>query len=339
MTEPEIYLFTGPEAGDKNEAIATIKADAKKRNGEMDIYSYYAADVRVEDVIAKLQNKGLFSSATFITLRNAEQIKTKAEIELISSWAKSAVNSPDTLILVSDENSVDKKLEAAVPSSHKKIFWEMFDNRKPQWVKDYFRKNGFGVTDEAVDSILEMIENNTECLKSECSRFFYCFEKGHEVNQGDVEKILSHNREENAFTLFACLSDSSLSQKKRFENSVEILQKIRLSKESNSVALISGLTYCFRTLRSWHLLHANGKNPSDAELRQNGISGKTNQKRYENAAKIYSPGVTSSIISLLASTDMSIREGGTTMEDTMLTMLLYSIVMKNGRYCSQYESC
>lgn len=341
MVDSEIYLFTGPEIGEKNEAIATIKSLAQKKNGSLDIYSYYAADVRVQDVISQLQNESLFTQATFITLRNAEQIKLKSDIELIAQWAKSSGNSPNTLILVSDENSVDKKLEAAVPSSHKKMFWEMFENQKPQWVQNYFKKNGFSITSDAVESILDMVENNTEVLKSECSRFFYCFEKNHQITESDVEKILAHNREENAFTLFETMADSSKSQSDRFESAVEIFHKIRVSRDGAGVALIAGLTYCFRQLRTWHLLQTKAKQEnrevSKQELASNGFSGKTNQSRYTKAAKVWTSGAVSSILALLASTDMSIREGGSSLEDTRLIMMIYSIVMKNGVYPAEYE--
>ncbi|MBQ1869970.1 MAG: DNA polymerase III subunit delta, partial [Treponema sp.] len=180
MAEAEVYLFTGPEAGDKKEAIETIRARAEKANGQLDYYSYYASETRIPDIVAQLQNESLFSSATFIVLKNAELVKGK-DAELLASWCKNAAESPNTLILVSDENSVDKKIDSAVPSQHKKMFWEMFENRKSQWVQSYFRKNGFGITDEAVEQILDMVENNTDALKTECSRFFYCMPQGSTV--------------------------------------------------------------------------------------------------------------------------------------------------------------
>lgn len=337
MAENGLFLFTGPEAGEKNEAIDNIRDSAKKANGTLDEYRYFAADVRVADVIAQLQNVSLFSSSLFIVLRNAETIKNKADVELIASWAKESYNSPNTLILVSDELSVDKKLENAVPSNHKKVFWEMFENRKEQWLVSFFKKNGFGVTADAVAQILDMVENNTESLKSECSRFFFCFEKGYEITVSDVDKILSHNREENAFTLFEAMADKSQSKKDRFETAVEILNKIRLSKESNSVALISGLAYCFRQLRMWHALTLNGKKPTDTELKAAGLGSKKNQERYRDAASVWGSGTTASIISLLGETDMKIRQEGTSFEDTRLVMLIYSIVMKDGLYCSVYD--
>ena len=175
MAETEVYLFTGPEAGEKNEAIENLRDAASKKNNGIEQYKYYAADVRIEDIVAQLQNASLFSPALFISLRNAEQIKQKSDIESLVSWIKASKNSPNTLVLISEENSIDKKIESAVPSSHKKIFWEMFENRKPQWVENFFRKNGFSISPDAVEQILEMVENNTESLKSECSRFFFCF--------------------------------------------------------------------------------------------------------------------------------------------------------------------
>ncbi len=337
MAESEIYLFTGPEAGEKNDAIDTLRQTAEKKNGSVDFYRYYASETRVQDVVAQLQNVSLFSSSLFIELKNAELIKGKSDVEALSEWAKGgAKESPNVLVLVSDENSIDKKIESLVPSSHKKIFWEMFENRKSQWLQGFFRKNGFSVTADAVDQILDMVENNTEALKSECSRFFYCFEPGHTVTVDDVDKILSHNREENAFTLFEAMAEAGKSPRQRFETSMEILQKIRLSRDSGGVAIIAGLSYCYRQLRTWHSLHAKGASPTDVQLKSAGLGGKKNVERYANAARIWGPGATSSVIALLAHTDMNIRENGTAMEDTNLAMMVYSIVMKNGLFCAEY---
>ena len=85
MAETEVYLFTGPEAGEKNEAIENLRDAASKKNNGIEQYKYYAADVRIEDIVAQLQNASLFSPALFISLRNAEQIKQKSDIESLVS--------------------------------------------------------------------------------------------------------------------------------------------------------------------------------------------------------------------------------------------------------------
>lgn len=337
MQEAKVYLFTGPEAGDKKDSIENIKNKAQEEAGQLDFYTYYSSETRIQDVVSQLQNESLFSSATFIVLKNAELVKGK-DADLLASWCKSAAGSPNTLILVTDEKSVDKKIEAAVPSSHKKMFWEMFENRKTQWLTGYFKKNGFNVTLDAAEQILEMVENNTDALKTECSRFFYCMPVGSTVTPSDVDKILSHNRAENAFTLFEEMADSSKSPRQRFESSLEILQKIRLSRESNSVALIAGLAYCFRQLRSWHALHAKGASPTDLQLKTAGFSGKIMKERYQKASRVWGAGNVSSILALLARTDMSNRSSGMAMENTYLTMMIYSIVIKDGLFPSDYEA-
>lgn len=333
----EVYLFTGPEAGEKNDAIDSIRESARKAHGDLDEYKYYASDTRFADVIAQLQNENLFSAATFIVLRGAEQIKTKDDIDLLSSYIHGAVSSPNTLILVSDENGVERKLEGLFDSEHKRFFREMFENRKEDWVRSYFKRNGFSAESEAIGQILDMVENNTEALKSECSRFFCCFDKGHTITTEDVDKILSHNREENAFTLFDAMTDKSRSPKQRFEASLEILQKIRLSRENNAVMLIAGLTYCFRQLRTWHSLNGKSAPAGDAQLKSAGFSV-TKQKRYRAAASIWGPGATASILSLLAATDMESRGSGQALDDTRLTLLLYAIIIKNGIYPAEYET-
>lgn len=337
MASKEFYVFTGPEAGEKNDAVANIRAQAKKKNGEISEYRYYASDIRIADLVAQLQNGSLFEPALFITVRSAELIKGKGDVELLLNWIKSPAESSNTLILISDENSIEKKLESACAGDHKKVFWEMFENRKAQWVESFFRKNGFSVTSDAVDQILEMIENNTDALKSECSRFFYCFEKGHTVTCDDVDKILSHNREENAFTLFDTMADISKNPSQRFESSVEILEKIKAaSKSGYLIALIAGLTYCFRQLRSWHSLHAEGKHPTDVQLKAAGFSGKKKQEQYERASKLWNNGATSSILALLADTDGSLRETPD-FDENIMALCIYSIVIKNGLFPAKYE--
>lgn len=337
MAAREFYVFTGPEAGEKNDAIANIREQAKKRNGDISEYRYYASDIRVADLIAQLQNASLFEPALFITVRSAELIKGKGDVELIVNWVKSTAENSNTLILISEENGIDKKLESACAGDHKKVFWEMFENRKSQWVESFFRKNGFSVTSDAVEQILDMIENNTESLRSECSRFFYCFERGHTVTCGDVDKILSHNREENAFTLFDAMADGSKNPSQRFETSIDILEKIKASSKSGYlIALIAGLTYCFRQLRSWHAIHANGARPTDVQLKTAGFSGKKKQEQYDRASKIWNNGATSSILALLAHTDGSIRETPA-LDENIMAICIYSIVIKNGLFAASYD--
>lgn len=339
MSAP-IYLFTGPEFGERDEQVESIKQLQKKQFGDVDEYLLYASDSKLEDVVAKLQTESLFDPATCIVLRQAELIKKKDEISLLDSWLKSVESKPkedrnsSVLILVSDEISVDAKLSKLVPKENQKIFWELSGTRLENWLREYFRKNGFEIEHPAIEEILELIEGNTAALKSECSRFFVVFEKGRVVTEDDVDKLLAHNREENAFTLFNALCDTSEPSQKRLENSLGILEKILLSKTNNSVVLIAGLASCFRKLQLWHSIHIGNYNP---DLKSSGFTSKKQIFQYTRAAQIWNFGQATSITALISKADMEIRSGGQSVQKTLLSLLLYEIVMKNGARISAYD--
>lgn len=343
-----VYLLTGPELGERNDFAEKIKADVKKKFGSSEDYLFYAADTRIQDVVAQLRTQSMFDPATVIVLRGAEQIKLKDDIALLGEWIASVTPSAQktpgatpadssVLILVSDEIAVDSKLEKLIPKENKKIFWELFDDRKEEWVQNFFRKNGYSVDPDAVTTILDMIENNTEALRTECSRFFLCFPKDHRITSADVEQILAHNREESAFTLFDAMADSEVSAQKRFENALLILQKILLTKNNNAVMLIAGLASCFRRLSAWHALHAGGAYVDDITMKQHGFASKSARTQYSKASRVWTKGQTTGIVALLAKSDMEMRAMGNAFTETQLTLMLYEIIVKRGAYVASYE--
>lgn len=339
----KIYLLTGPEIGEKNDYIEEIKSSIREKYGSSDEFLFYANDSRLEDVVAQLSTESLFTPATCIVLRGVESIKKKEEVDLLNSWIKSSSKNDDTsvsvLIMVSDEISVDSKLEKIIPKENKKIFWEMFEDRKETWLYNYFKKNGYSLEPEAALSILDMIENNTEELRRECSRLFLCFPTGKLITEEDVENVLSHNREESAFTLFDAMIDDSLSVQKRFDNCLQILQKILLSKNNDFVLLIAGLVSCFRKLSLWKSIHANGQSLSDNDLRSFGFTSKKAKNQYTKASRVWTNAQVAAIIAILSKTDMEIRSSGTTFVNTILSMMIHEIVVKKGVYSSSYEFC
>ena len=316
-TTKGVYLFTGPELGERNDAVTKVRSDFKKSLGEIDDHLFYLAETPFGEIMAILQNGTLFSDGVCVVCRNAELLKKKEDIKALGDWLETS-NDSSCLILVSDEISCDSKLEKLIPPSNRKKFWEMFDDKKLPWVMNYFKKSGYSVTSEAAELILDLVENNTEALKNEINRFFIVFPKEHRINEEDVESLLSHNREENAFTLFNLIADDMIDQDVRFEKGLGILQKIRLSKDNSSVMLIAGLSSCFRKLVLWF------------DKGESAFPGKLMQKQYRKASHVWTKGQATAILANLATTDMDIRSGGAMFEDVILQKMLYEIVIKKG---------
>ena len=332
-----IYLFTGPELGERNEAVAAVKSAMKKKFGEIDEYLYYASETSFSEVMTTLQSESLFVPASCVVLRGAELLKGKEDVALLTRWADSVTGDSNVLILVSDEISIDAKVAKLVPPKNKQVFWEMFENRKSEWLKKFFKKEGYILGSDAAETILELVENNTEALRTECSKLFLFFPEGYEITVADIEKFLAHNREESAFTLFDTMSDFQKSAQERLESALSVLQKLQLSKNFSSVLLLGGLSYCFRNLILWHTLHAGGATPDDFTLKTKGFASAKARTQYKNAARVWTVGQTTACLALIASTDVSIRSLGLQLENIQLQTRLFSIIMKNGAFCSEYE--
>jgi len=82
-----------------------------------------------------------------------------------------------------------------------------------------------------------MVENNTDALRTACSRFTLFYEPSHRITPADVDAILAHNREETPFSLFDALVSGDL------EDALGIYRKLILSKDSSPVQTVAGLTF------------------------------------------------------------------------------------------------
>ena len=144
-----LFLYKGPEFGLKNEAIEKHKMQAEKKYGSLDFHLLYAQDISVREVLTIIQGGSLFADALFVVLRNAELIKNKEDIELLRNWVDSIKSNgyeDAYLFLVSDENSVDKKLENIIPKANARDLEEI-----PEHVKK-------GITFYPVTRMEEVIE-------------------------------------------------------------------------------------------------------------------------------------------------------------------------------------
>ncbi|WP_024466094.1 DNA polymerase III subunit delta [Treponema pedis] len=329
-----VWLFLGPEIGERNTAVETISKTLLKKYGDMETHTMYAGETDMGSVISLLQNASLFSPAKLVILKSAELIKKKEDIELLTNWIDSVsadnVQNDSFLILISDEISVLKKISDTVPKAQQKIFWEMFENKKQEWIRNFFFKEGIKIESSAVDSLLELVENNTDALKTACSHLALFLQKGSVITQEDIEKFFAHNKEETPFTLFNALTLADL------EAALSITQKLMLSKNSSPVQIIAGLTYCFRRLNDWHEAHRENAYLDDFALKRLGFTSKNAITQYRRAANLWNGNRCTKIIALLAETDLKLRSMGTGLQNTLMEICLYEITGKSGDSIAKY---
>ncbi|MDR2069577.1 MAG: DNA polymerase III subunit delta [Spirochaetaceae bacterium] len=320
MAKGRCLLFLGPEIGEKQEAVNEIRRQMTKAAGTPpEEISFYAGETALPEILSLLRNGSLFSDSRLIFIKNAEVFKKKEEIEPLAAYIQ-APQKDTTLILLSESSGVAKGLEQAFASGSKRIFWELFEDRKTEWVASFFRRAGYGIGEEAIETILEMVENNTDALGRECSRLMLFLDKDKPVTGEDVEQWLSHTREESAFSLFSRIAQGDLPK------SIEILHTLLAAKQP-SIAILAALTWCFRKLRDYlHLVNSGWA--SELEFKKIGLGSSKVRRDYAEAARRFSQADTA--LSLIAEFEVLLRSAGSAPELILWDLLLCRLIRDPG---------
>ncbi|MCL2043800.1 MAG: DNA polymerase III subunit delta [Treponema sp.] len=317
----QAYIFLGPEIGKKQDAIEDIRKKISKGKSAGDADSieetvFYAGETEAITIANTVQNHSLFAQLRLFIVKNADQIKKKDAITIIASCMEEL--DPDTvLILTSDEFKLAAGLDNCCPKENRKVFYELFENEKNEWVRSFFRREGRSIDTGGVEAILEMVENNTEALRRECSRLLPFLPKDRSVTTEDIEKWLSINREISPFTLFSRIASGDVSK------AIETLHTLLAAKE-RATGILLILASCFKKLREFLTLSKSGESNS-FELKKIGIFA-FNKGDYTAAARRYNAQAVDICLAITAEYDLLTRASGTALEEVLLDMYVLKIL-------------
>ena len=313
------YIFLGPELGKKQDAVKSVRI---KISSDAEEYIFYAGETSAANIANIIQNHSLFTESRIIIIKNTELIKKKDEIDLLVS----CINNMDkhtTIFLLSEENKIAAGFDDVKGS--RQIFYELFEKEKQKWVESYFQREGFRIDRDCIAAILEMVENNTEALRRECSHVVNFLKRNKAAyNEGkikteDIEKWLSHNREESAFTLFTRIAAGDITK------ALECLAVLLAAKESGP-GILAGLTWCYRKLGDYiELLNEKGE-PAFHDLKKIGLSAPSVKENYVTAARRYSSGAVEECLALTAKYDILLRSPVAVMENILMDMYIISVI-------------
>jgi DNA polymerase-3 subunit delta len=267
-------------------------------------------------MVAAMRNGSLFADYRLFLIKNAENLKKKEEIDLLSSCVRSP-NAGTFLIFISEETGVAKGIENAIPAANKRTFWELSESRKADWVHNFFEQEGFNVTTDGIETILELVENNTAALRQECWRLTLFLDRKSEIKGDDVEKWLSHSREESVFTLFSRIASGD------FSRSLESARMLLAAKET-APAIFAGLAYCFRKLINYLALKEAGIS-DDREYRKIGVSAPGAKRDYAAAGSRFDSTASEACLALTAEYDLLLRSSFSFPKQILMDQYLYKI--------------
>ena len=332
--EPAALLLLGPEEGEKSAFVEKLRAALTRRLGEApETHRFYAGETPVADVVLCLRNLSLFSRHRLVILSNVEEVKRAEEVGALVEYLASPAQDA-TLLLLSTGFAGDvdrrvggdqrKKVPGAVPFENQRIFWEMFDNQKQGWVASFFRQREITIDPDAVEYLLDMVENNTRDMRVECERLALFFGAGAALTLENVEHYIYHSKEENVFTLFDRICERELLAAE------EVLDRILLSREAETTQLAAGLIMQFRRLAGYKRMMAANYESSEAfqKLR---IFSKKSQKTYAEGSRRFTGPDVEVVIQVLVEFDERFRSVKADLHELLLRLLVYYIVAKAGK--------
>ncbi len=332
-------MLLGPESGEKGIRLKEIRTALRNEFGsDPEIHRFYPFETPNGEIVTVLSNNSLFSEHRLVILSQAEDLSAQ-QTAMLAEYLEHPSDSA-TLVIISSQISLPAKLTKLIPKSHVQTFWEMFDNRKADWVRALFSGNSFAITNDAVELLLELVENNTQELRATGMQLmqFIGSEGIDTVTEETVERYIRHTRQESVFSLFEQICNGS------YGRALDILQTLTRSGEGEAIGLIAGLLWQFRRLVSLEELLATGMAWDEAVQKAqvmgkpSPIRRKKDQVTYEKATQRYPLNASRSIIARLGDHDLRIRETGTDMQLLLMEHLIGIIMIDRGRTPASLES-
>lgn len=316
MFKPAIYLLLGPETGLKEEFIRDeIKKYENQAGSKAELFKFFAFETPVVALLSTLKTGLLFADWKAVILNNLEAYN-KQDLSLLAEYGKKP--SPGAILfLCSEETRLNLgRLEEVIPPNNSKVFWELLEHQKKGFIKHYFNKVGMKITDEAVDFLVEMVENSTKDLKAVCSQLESFFAQKKEISLEEIENYIYHSKEENVFTLFASIS------RRDFRLACNILSKILLTNEDDPVRILSSLLWQVNQALEFLALLEENYAPAQAFTKM-GIKAKRQQRILLNLKESFNLVVLQKAVSLIAETDVLVRVSSPRLYRFLLERLIY----------------
>ncbi len=318
---PRVFLFLGPEEGLKNEDIDALRKRVAKQTGEApDEHRFYLPHATIQSTVDILRNGSLFAAHRLVILHGVDQLRQKSDLEPLIRYLESP-NPAATLVLVTDAVKVDSRLERAVPGPNRKVYWELFENQKQNWVVSYFRKHHVAISDDAVDLFLEVVENNTQELRHEAEKLCTYVGPDGTVEEADIEAFIYHSRDESVFTLFKHICDNEC------ELALMSLEKLVSSGDASPVQIVGGLAFQVRRLLALRVLLDNDV-PINTAFERLNIRGKRIQGEYRAGARRFATADLERNVYLLTEYDALFRSQRPGIHRCLLDLLLYQLMFR-----------
>lgn len=337
-----IYILLGPEDGEKQNWLERERKKVLSAYPDAEMHTFFGGEDEGAMLSGVLSQSSLFSSFRFAVVKHFENAKKTDQLyQAVAEFMENDAEDAELVIISSETNLTAFPKQAQKIEKSKVItFWELKEEEKKNWIRAYCRREGFVISQAAVNEILDSVDNNTQEMKNLVSSiilFLRLSDKGKStIDLEEIETYSSRTKGETGYTLFRAIAEGDL------EHSLMIVSSILLYDQREMIPAFSVLANQFRLLEACIKMRAERK--SEAEIFKNvtyistyassksrpGIFFK-DQDTFRKAMRNYSLKEVQDIILYLASMDTEIKSASTEMARITYEEVVYHIVGEKGR--------
>lgn len=191
-TTGNLYLFFGEETYVKNaylDAMSNLVPD--DGFGDFNRIFVEGKDADPDRIDDAVNSFPMMAERKLVVVKNSGIFKAPKE-EIKNFWLKTIENLPDFVLLLFDEQEVDKRSATYKAVSKKGLcveFQYMKDYEIAAWVMREAQKNNKKITKENAEFLVSMCDAGLENIKNELDKL--CDYSDSEIYKSDIEKVVS----------------------------------------------------------------------------------------------------------------------------------------------------
>ena len=245
-----------------------------------------------------------YSENGYYTLKKLKVADTKKLVSLFESINFCGIPDNSYIIMLNETNEkIPAELTNILNQKQNIIFWEMFDNQKPAWIRGEFKKYNLFIEESAIEFIINTVENNKMIFESEIQKISMAYpgiknNNKNVVTREIIEEFLYHSKDESAFTLYSALIYKDI------ESALDILNKLIYVRPE---ILLSGLVVAHKKFHKIFNLYENENKSLEDIFSSLFINSKKIKDEYTFGLKNYSFKSIVNIFSLLSELDYYLK--------------------------------
>lgn len=168
------------------------------------IISYDLAEEELEEFLQEITTVSLLSDEKVIKVKNAWFFHEQREVDLkpLINYFKNPKEDTVLVFMLTEElNSSLLISKEAKKYLRFEVVSELGEKELPEYIKEYFNKNGYTIEQDAVSELLTRVSNNYQLLKSELIKLELLKIDSMKILVSDVKLLVAKNLEDNLFEL------------------------------------------------------------------------------------------------------------------------------------------